>query len=91
MLIPNVTPRRCARMAIPLRDFLPSGRLEGSKDWVDDVGVGVLDSCDGFADGEGRQPGSERRSVGQEILGFPGVGWIPEEIASWVMADGGIL
>lgn len=25
--------------------------------------------------------------MGQEIFGFPGVGWIPEEVAYWDMVD----
>lgn len=79
-------------MAIPLSDFLPSGRIEGSR-----VGGGVVGGVDdawswtGFA-GEradmGCQPGSDGRSVGQEMFGFPGVGSMAEEVASWVMAGG---
>lgn len=63
---------------------MPSGRFEGSSV----AGVADVWSWDGLA--EGRQPGSEGsegRSVGQGMLGFPGVGSTAEEVAFWVMVE----
>lgn len=80
-------------MAIPLSDFLPSGRIEGSRAGEDTVGgLDKAWSKAGFA-GErtdiGCPLGSDGRSVDQAMFGFPGAGSTAEDVASWVMAGGG--